>query len=566
MLSNCYQYPLITQRARLLAQRRLKLNNFFEKNFTPAVRSPDVGPAHFGPCRSLLFVVASLFNSAFRVLLGISMRLDVASPVLIALLVPAFAAFPSDYVPSHVAPPNPVTEFRGVWVATVANIDWPSRPGLSTAAQKAELTAILDRAAHLKLNAIILQVRPTADALYASPIEPWSEYLTGTMGRPPRPSYDPLAFAVEQAHRRGLELHAWFNPFRASHDSSKSAIAPNHVSRTHPEFVRTYGKCLWLDPGEPAAREYVLRVILDVVKRYDIDGIHFDDYFYPYAEQDAGGRDLAFPDAASWRKWGPGTGMTRDDWRRENLNQFVRQAYQKIKAAKPWVKFGISPFGIWRPHNPPQIKGMDAYAELYADSRKWLANGWLDYCAPQLYWPIEPKDQSFPARLDWWAAQNPKGRHLWPGIATVYAPKWPAGEIANQIQLARQQGGVTGYILWSMRSLMQNDALARVLQHDINNQLALVPSLSGALASSPDRSSVSLSELPGGRLRILCRSTDGSAPSWLIQTQSDGKWSSEILHGKRVAAFLGANRPDWIAVTQIDRGGRAGKTVAYQRK
>jgi len=319
----------------------------------------------------------------------------------LAAISAAVASPPAGYQPSSVVPPAPLREFRAAWIATVGNIDWPSRKTLSTQEQKAELLAILDRAAQLKLNALIFQVRPACDALYASRIEPWSEYLTSTMGQPPEPFYDPLDFAVEEAHKRGLELHAWFNPYRARLLAAGSPAAPNHVSKTRPQLVRQYGKYLWLDPGERAVQDYSLSVIMDVVNRYDVDGIHFDDYFYPYKEKDAEGKELDFPDDASWRRFGAGGKLSRDDWRRENVNLFIERVYKSIKAAKPWVKFGISPFGIWRPGNPPQIKGFDAFAELYADSRKWLANGWVDYFAPQLYWPIDPPDQSFPVLLRW---------------------------------------------------------------------------------------------------------------------------------------------------------------------
>ncbi len=222
----------------------------------------------------------------------------------------------ASYEPATILPPKPMREFRGVWVATVNNIDWPSKRGLSTAEQKAELLAILDRAAQLKLNAIIFQVRPACDAMYASKIEPWSEYLTGTMGKAPEPFYDPLEFAIEEAHKRGLELHAWFNPFRALHPSAKSPIATNHVSKTKSDLVRRYGKHLWLDPGERDVQDYTLSVVLDVMKRYDVDGIHFDDYFYPYKEKNGGGAEMDFPDDASWKKYGARSGLSRDDWRR----------------------------------------------------------------------------------------------------------------------------------------------------------------------------------------------------------------------------------------------------------
>src|SRR5579871_3371768 len=300
-------------------------------------------------------------------------------------------------------PPPVPREFRGVWVATVANIDWPSKPGLSTDQQKAEMLAILDKAAQLKLNAIIFQVRPGCDALYDSRLEPWSEYLTGQMGRAPDSYYDPLAFAVEEAHKRGLELHAWFNPYRARHAEAKSSISPDHVSQMHPDLVKQYGRSLWLDPGEKAVQDYSLSVILDVVRRYDIDGVHIDDYFYPYKETDAQNKVLPFPDDASWQKYVQSGGtLSRDDWRRQNVDTFIERLYKGVKEVKPWVKFGISPFGIWRPGYPAQVKGFDAYQELNADSRKWLRNGWLDYWTPQLYWKIDQTGQSYPVLLKWW--------------------------------------------------------------------------------------------------------------------------------------------------------------------
>ncbi|MBW3630866.1 MAG: family 10 glycosylhydrolase, partial [Gemmatimonadetes bacterium] len=271
------------------------------------------------------------------------------------LLLLSTSCMPRGGVP--LAGPPPVQrEFRGVWVASVSNIDWPSRPGLAVQEQKSELLAILDRAADLRLNAVILQVRPAADALYASDHEPWSEYLTGEMGRAPEPFYDPLQFAVDEAHRRGLELHAWFNPFRARHPSARSQIHGSHLSRVRPEIVRSYGTHLWMDPGEPDVREHSIRVVLDVVRRYDIDGVHIDDYFYPYKERDAAGAPIDFPDSASYARYRAGGGvLARNDWRRHNVDTFVERLDREIKREKRWVSFGVSPIGTWRPGNPPQI-------------------------------------------------------------------------------------------------------------------------------------------------------------------------------------------------------------------
>ncbi|CAN5180219.1 hypothetical protein BH20VER2_BH20VER2_03310 [soil metagenome] len=342
-------------------------------------------------------------------------------------------------------------EFRGAWVASVHNIDWPSKPGLPAATQQAQLRAILDRAAELKLNAILLQVRPASDALYQSSKEPWSQFLSGRQGV--SPGYDPLEFAIREAHARGIELHVWLNPFRAA-TSSGASLAPNHVAKKHPEWVRRVGNQLWVDPGEPAARAYVLEVIADIVRRYDIDGVHIDDYFYPYPLKPG---QATFPDDASWERHGAKSGLSRPDWRRENINDFVRSMYRTVKGTKSRVRVGISPFGIWRPGVPATTEAqLDAYGQLFADSRKWLAEGWCDYLAPQLYWGIRPAKQSFPVLLDWWRAQS-RGKDVWPGIATdrIGAAR-PAQEIVDQIALTRRGTNSPGHIHWSMKSLMRN--------------------------------------------------------------------------------------------------------------
>jgi uncharacterized lipoprotein YddW (UPF0748 family) len=477
----------------------------------------------------------------------------------------SFVSKATSYEPSSIIPPKPLREFRGVWVATVANIDWPSKPGLTTAEQKKELLTLLDRVVQLKLNAVIFQVRPACDAMYASKIEPWSEYLTGKMGQAPYPFYDPLAFAIEQAHARGLELHAWFNPYRAHHFQSISPISANHISKTRPNLVRHYGKYLWLDPGERDVQDYSLSVVMDVVKRYDVDGIHFDDYFYPYEEKGADGKDQDFPDDASWRKFGTGGRLSRDDWRRENVNQFVERVYKSIKAAKPWVKFGISPFGIWRPGSPQQIKGYDAYTKLFADSRLWLVNGWLDYLAPQLYWQIEPKEQSFPALLDWWTQQNPKGREIFSGIAASSAGKWKPDEIPNQIRLTRKQNGASGYILYSMKSLLSNPPLFQKLERDINAQPALVPATATQGINS-SRPKVRISGVTSQRLWLSCSSTNASTTTMVLQTKTGGEWTTEIFHGQQISKTITGVLPETIAVTEFDRYGNASRPVVFERR
>ena len=373
-------------------------------------------------------------------------------------------------------PPAAPREFRAAWVSTVANIDWPSRQNLKAAQQQAEAIAILDRAKAMNMNAIVLQVRPSADAIYASPIEPWSEYLTGAQGQAPQPWYDPLKFWVTEAHARGLELHAWFNPYRARHDGSRSPAAANHITRSNPSAVKRYGKFMWMDPGEESASKQTLDVVLDVVRRYDIDGVHIDDYFYPYpieatptvagneAALDGKGMkaELDFPDTPAWERYlSRGGKLDRASWRRQNVNTLIEDMYKGIHAEKSWVRFGISPFGLGRPdRRPPGIVGFSQYDKLYADAELWLQKGWVDYFTPQLYWARSQAPQAYDVLLDYWIGQNTQGRHLWPGLFTsrIGAPskEYQPQEILDQIASTRARPQAGGHVHFSMIALMQN--------------------------------------------------------------------------------------------------------------
>jgi uncharacterized lipoprotein YddW (UPF0748 family) len=306
-------------------------------------------------------------------------------------------------------------------------------------------------------------------------------------------------------------------------------------------------------------------VVMDVVKRYDVDGIHFDDYFYPYEEKGSDGKDQEFPDNASWHKYGVGGKLSRDDWRRQNVNEFVELVYKSIKAVKPWVKFGISPFGIWRPGNPSQIRGYDAYQKIYADSRKWLANGWVDYFAPQLYWPVDQREQSFPVLLDWWTQQNPKGREIVSGIAASSAGKWKPDEIPDQIRVTRRQKGADGYILYSIKSLQNNPALSEKLRDYVNTQPVLMPAMTaqGINSSQPK---IRISGVTDKRLWLSCQSTNNSATSWVVQTKSEGEWRTEFFPGRQLLRTLTGNLPDAIAVTEVDRNKNTNRPVVFERK
>jgi uncharacterized lipoprotein YddW (UPF0748 family) len=345
----------------------------------------------------------------------------------------------------------PKRELRAVWIATVGNIDWPSRQGLTAQQQQQEFISKLNFLQRHGFNAVIVQVRPAADALYDSPYEPWSRYLSGKQGQPPFPKYDPLEFMLQEAHKRNMELHAWFNPFRALVSSKSNPNPAGHITRTHPHWLIHYDNKSYFDPGNPEAREYILKIILDVVKRYDIDAVHIDDYFYPYP---AGGRE--FPDGSSFARFN--NGLSRGDWRRNNVNLFISQLNNSIKNEKPWVKFGVSPFGIWRNNTQdPEgsaTRGSSCYDDLYSDIRLWLKNKWVDYVAPQLYWEHGHRLAAFDVLLPWWK-DNSYGRNLFIGLGLYRMVGAASGvwtrpdEILKQIRATRSIG-CEGVVLYSM--------------------------------------------------------------------------------------------------------------------
>jgi uncharacterized lipoprotein YddW (UPF0748 family) len=386
---------------------------------------------------------------------------------------------------------NPANSFRAAWVATVANIDWPSKKGLTAEQQAGEINAIVKRAKQVGLNALILQVRPSADAIYPSTLEPWSEFLSGTQGlapqcaKPPCKAWDPLQHWIATAHATGIQIHAWFNPYRAGHPQERSPKASNHVSKNLGAAVQSYGDFLWLDPGQNAASEHSLAVIQDVLTRYDIDGVHIDDYFYPYpitaavadAQDVSSPGTIDFPDDLSWQAYVIGGGaLSKSDWRRNNVNQFVERLYKTIQAVKPKVKLGISPFGIGKPSlRPANIKGFSQYDALYADVELWLNQGWLDYLAPQLYWKRDAIGQGFEPLLDYWIIQNTKNKLIYSGLytsrllANTGTQPWLAEEIIEQLKIIDRKrktvNYVNGHIHFSMKAIMQNtDGIADKLQ------------------------------------------------------------------------------------------------------
>jgi uncharacterized lipoprotein YddW (UPF0748 family) len=460
---------------------------------------------------------------------------------LLILAASAATACAQSYTPVRESPPPLAREFRGAWIATVHNIDWPSSKGLSASSQQAELRSMLDKLAALKINAVMFQVRPQCDALYRSAREPWSPFLTGVMGR--SPGYDPLEFCIREAHARGIEVHAWFNPFRALCNAAQPASG-NHVSRAAPHLTKRYGSLVWCDPSLPESRNRALAAILDVVERYDVDGIHLDDYFYPYPE---GGR--SFPDGRSPAQ------------RRASVDSFVSGLYKSVKSRKPWVRVGISPFGIWRPGVPAGIEaGVDAYEHLAGDSRKWLAKGWVDYLAPQLYWRISPQRQSFPALLSWWRDQG--RRPVWPGIATSRIqssddPGRPASEIINQIDLSRRIKSTShGHLHWSAKSLTTNRGGIATKLASAYTQPAAVPPMPWAGGRAPAPPGVGAS-LDGPTTSV--RWVPDSSTAWVaVQVRSGNSWRTAKI-ARAGAQRTTVPRADAIAVTALDRFGNASK-------
>ncbi len=376
----------------------------------------------------------------------------------------------------------PKREFRGVWIATVDDIDWPLHKGEPPAVQQQELISILDNLKSTGINAVVFQVRPECDALYHSSIEPWSYWLTGEQGKAPSPMWDPLQFAIEEAHKRGMELHAWFNPYRAVKSSSGRGsykLAPNHVAVQHPDWLLTFGSMKLLDPGLPAVRAYVTKVILDVIRRYDVDGIHFDDYFYPYSP-------ITNEDSLTFLHYNRGfTNLA--DWRRDNVNLLVNMIHDSISVIKPWVKFGISPFGIWKNRivdGGAGTNGFEAYDKLYCDALEWLRAGTIDYVTPQIYWSIGNPPAAYDLLTPWWA-QHTFGRDLYIGQAAYRNgngrgdPHWlSASQMPNQMRLNRETSNVSGSIFFSSKSITRNlNGFQDSLKYDFYSYPALLPAM-----------------------------------------------------------------------------------------
>ncbi len=454
-------------------------------------------------------------------------------------------------------------EFRGVWVATVLNLDWPSQPGLSVEVQKSELIEILDRIQRLNFNAVILQVRPTGDAFYKSEVEPWSYWLTGEQGKAPEPFYDPLEFAVLECHKRNIELHAWFNPYRAGKNLPNrepiKTVAP-HISVTHPEYVYSYGSEQWMDPGAKVVQDQLYNVILDVVRRYDVDGIHMDDYFYPYPQHikntDTSSieQHLPFPDDRTYELYQQQGGkLSKADWRRDNVNKIIERLSVGLKNTKEHVKFGISPFGIYRPGQPPGISAnIDPYEELHSDAKKWLEAGWIDYLAPQLYWQIKAPQQSYPVLLKWWSENNPKKRHIYPGVALykIETQGWPITELIQQIAITRSLAPklALGNIFFRVKFFNNSDVF-NAFSSSTYGEPALAPVMSWK-KSQPSVMTPTILGVKDGNLTWKA-AKNSKIRSWTLYQQVGNRWQLiKILNAGTTEIEL---EPGTYALCAVDR-------------
>jgi uncharacterized lipoprotein YddW (UPF0748 family) len=413
----------------------------------------------------------------------------------------------------------PKRQLRGAWIASVFNINWPSRKGLTPAQQQAELRLLLDEAVGLRLNAVFLQIRPTADAFWPSPYEPWSEYLTGTQGG--HPGYDPLAFAVSEAHARNLELHGWFNPYRVSMQPDPARLLPSHPARVNPSWVERYDGKLYYNPGVPAARRHTVDAIMDAVSRYDLDGVHFDDYFYPYPVT-----GQSFDDAAEFAAYGAGRPLA--DWRRSNVDSLVQEVGARIRQTKPYVRFGISPFGIWRNAATDPLgsatSGLQSYDAIYADTRKWVKQGWVDYLAPQIYWKNGYPPAAYDVLVPWWsnvvAGTNVQ---LYIGQAAYRIAEWgDAEELPRHLTLNRDHP-VAGDVYFSIGDLRANPlGFADRLRADFYRDPALVPvspRLGGAAPAAPGSLRATRS---GGGVELSWSAAGGAAPAYYAIYRADG--------------------------------------------
>ena len=455
-------------------------------------------------------------------------------------------------------------ELRGAWVATVYNIDWPSSSGLSSSQQQREIISMLNKLYDLKMNAVFFQVRAECDALYRSSYEPWASSLTGQSGR--SPGYDPLAFLIKEAHKRGIEVHAWFNPFRVQANASNlPKLSSKHVAKRSPHLIKRFNSYLWLDPSKKSSQDRAISTVLDVLHKYDVDGIHLDDYFYPYPKILKGGKvERQFPDHREYQQYqNKGGRLSRYAWRRAHINNFIKNLHQAVVKTKSWVRFGVSPFGIWKPNEP---KGIDAsiiaYDHLAADSRKWFKEGWVDYLSPQLYWNKKQPKQDFKKLYRWWISQ--KKAPLWPGIASARindgtASSRSASEIVEQIKYTRSKNRVApGHIHWSVTPLLKNKGGIASQLKPLYADAALLPPIDRGRGSKTTRVDLN-AKFSSGVTKLSWKANSRYSRKFLIQIKVGRQWIPLRVLGSQARHYEFQGKVKAVSISAINQYGYSGK-------
>ena len=485
---------------------------------------------------------------------------------------------------------HPKREFRAAWVTTFSNLDWPSKRGLTSDEQKEEFINILNQFEKSKINAVIVQVRAAADAFYPSELAPWSAWLSGNQGEAPSPYYDPLAFMIEECHKRNMEFHAWFNPFRAVSHTKFSSVANNHISNTNKEMFFYYGESVYFNPGLQEVQNHIKAVVAEVVNNYDIDGIHFDDYFYPYTIND---RDI--PDHHTYNKYCTDSTMSIKDWRRNSINQLVKSIGDTIKKIKPYVKFGISPYAVWRNNKEDSLgsktySGQTSYDNLYCDTKLWMTKGWVDYMAPQLYWSTKSKYTNYHHLIDWWNNNN-INRHLYIGHAIYKLDiknkhSYETAELVDQINISRTKSTVEGNIFFRADAFMRNHQdFISTFEEGIYKYPALVPQMKWIDSIPPDApkklsSKILLKEF----VELKWQNPEGSNLSKAVSEMNEVSYfvvyklkkepsSTDNLIPENIISIQKTNRltvlwedtetPTWYVVTAVDRLHNESESFVY---
>ena len=460
---------------------------------------------------------------------------------------------------------NPKREFRGAWIATVENIDWPSKAGLSTQAQQLEFINLLDNLKAAGLNAIIVQIRAASDAFYPSPFEPWSTYLNGVMDQQPDPYYDPLQFMIQETHRRSMEFHAWLNPYRALNNSNTSSLSSNHPMRQHPDWFLKYGEKYYFNPGNPESKKHILKVIENIVSRYNIDALHFDDYFYPYK---IAGKE--FPDLVTFQYGNRGF-TNIDDWRRDNVNTLIEEIHSLVKKIKPALQLGISPFGVWRNMDKDPVRGSPTkagqtnYDDLYADILLWIEKGWIDYIIPQLYFPlgfdlIDPE-----VMMKWWA-ENAKGIPVYIGKGLYRVGSNRKGwdnpdEIPNQIKLSRKINDVSGSAYFSAKWFLSNPLqVVDRMKSDLYNTSALLPSVKNSNLRIPEKPEIVNVKSKRKYVSIEWGNNKSAKPYYYVIYRFNGKKRGNLNDASRIK-YISPFNPKRLKY--FDQKGRKGNYYTY---